>query len=138
MTNINLADIVALIGAIVTILSFVIGLPAALWYARKQFREAKTLLATEAKSYSEAAQNAVESQASLQGQINELRDELKRRDAEISKRDTRILNLEDEIKCLYAGQADKDRQIQQLETLTQAQAKEISELRAEVEELRKK
>src|SRR5688500_14413633 len=121
--NINLSDAVALISVVIAVLSFVIGLPVTIYSAKKQVAEAKNLLAQEAATYSKAAKDAVESQASLQNQINELRADLKSRDElieqlqkEIGKRDSKIL--------------DQDQKIQE-------QAKEIAELRSEVESLRK-
>jgi peptidoglycan hydrolase CwlO-like protein len=120
----TVGDSIALISVVLSALALIIGLPAAIYSVKKQVAEAKSLLATEAQTYSKAAQQAVESQGFLQTQINELRAQLESRDAlieelqkEIGKRDTRILDQDDQI---------------------QRQAKEIAQLQSEVEELRNK
>src|SRR6476646_4723721 len=119
--NINLGDAVALVSVVLAGLTMVIGLPASIYSARKQFAEAKAMLAKEAESYSKAAQQAVESQSGLQTQIDELREKLEARDVlsdglqkEIGRRYKRILDLEDEIACLHEGSRLKDEEIAKL------------------------
>ncbi len=136
---------IALVTAVIAVLGFVLGLPATVLVVRRQLIEAKKALADEANSYSRAAKDAVDSQASLQDQIDELRTRLESRDQlitnlqnEIGKRDSRILDLEGEIQCLHQGQADKEKQIHDLEKLTELQAKEIQGLRREIQALNKK
>jgi peptidoglycan hydrolase CwlO-like protein len=126
----SLGDIISFASMVVSVLVLIIGLPTALYSARKQVAEAKNLLAQEAATYTQAARDAVEAQTSLQRQINELREQIESRDKlieklqeEISKRDTKILNLEHDIEVLQKAQVNKDA--------------EIAILREEVEKLRR-
>ena len=122
--NITLGESVAFLTVIVSLLSLVIGLPLTIYSVKKQVAEARNFLSTTADNYSKAASQAVDSQANLQTQIDELREKLAERDElinnlqkEIGKRDSKIL--------------DQDAQIKK-------QAQEIAELQSEVEKLRNK
>jgi uncharacterized protein involved in exopolysaccharide biosynthesis len=109
--NFTIAEITTLITAIVLVLG-------SLYQGRKSTAEASGI-------YVKAAGEAVTSQASLQEQINKLRERLDEKEKKIEDLEKLVGDLTDQLK-------QKDARINELETLTINQQNELTRLRSEI------
>lgn len=113
------------------ILSALPGTIVALIIGILTFRTTKSKVSAEAStSYSNTAHTAIESQNLLQHQINQLRDESNKKDEKIELLSQRVITLEAEKETLRNEMSERDETIERLVMLTQAQEKEIKQLKA--------
>jgi chromosome segregation ATPase len=103
--------------------------------ADKSIIEAKALLSQAAENYSSAAASAVASQASLQKQIDELRESLKKKELEIIQLQMRLVQRDKDIAELREALQIKNFEIAQLQRQLSSRDTKILNLESQISSL---